>query len=57
MVIKAKDKIKKQKRKHTLKVVKVKYVQMPDAVERLNRAFKILISSFENLEKNEARRR
>lgn len=46
----------RKKRNVTLKVVKVEYVQVPDAKERLDRVFKILMSSFENIE-NEAKRR
>ena len=38
----------KRKRNITLTVVKVEYVQVPDARERLNRVFKILLSNHEN---------
>lgn len=54
MVSEAKDKVKRKKRNNTLTVVKVEYVQVPDAEERLSRVFKILMSSFENME-NEAK--
>ncbi len=48
---------KRKKRISTLKVVKVEYVQVPDAEQRLSRVFKILLSSFENSGGNEAKRR
>jgi len=54
MVTEAKDKIKRKKRNNTLKVVKVDFVQVHDAEERLKRVFKILMSSFENTQ-NEAK--
>ena len=54
MVTETKDKVKRKKRNNTLKVVEVKYAQVPDAEERLNRVFKILLSSFENTQ-NEAK--
>jgi len=44
------------KRNNSLKVVKIAHAQVPDAEERLGRVFKILMSSFENME-NEAKRR
>ena len=56
MVSEIKDKIKRKKRNNSLKVVAIAYAQVPDAKERLGRVFKILMSSFENME-NEAKRR
>ena len=41
---------KRKKRINNLKVVEIKHVQVPDAEERLNRAFKILVSHFDNSE-------
>lgn len=46
---------KRRKRNNNLKVVEIKHVQVPDAEDRLNRVFKILMSSFDNSE-NEAKR-
>ena len=57
MVTETKDKVKRKKRNNTLTVVEVNYVQVPDAEGRLGRVFKILLSSFENIEENEAKRR
>jgi hypothetical protein len=51
MTVKTKDIVKRKKRNNTLMIVRVEYVQVPDAEERLNRVFKILISSFDNSEK------
>lgn len=50
MATEAKDKVKRKKRNNTLTVVKVEYVQVPDSEERLKRVFKILLSSFKNVE-------
>ncbi|MFC2002927.1 hypothetical protein ACFLV4_03155 [Chloroflexota bacterium] len=44
-----------KKRNNTLTVVKVEYVQVPDADERLSRVFKILMSSFKDTQ-NEAKK-
>lgn len=41
---------KRKKRNITLKVVKVEYVQVPDAQERLFKVFKILLSNLKELE-------
>lgn len=57
MVTETKQETKTRKKRNTLKVVKVEFVQVPDANERLNRVFKMLLSSFKNIEKNEAKRR
>lgn len=54
MVTETKQKTKTKKKHNTLTVVKVEHVQVPDAEERLNRVFKILMSSFENTQ-NEAK--
>ena len=43
------------KRNNNLQVVEVKCVQVPDAQERLSRAYQILMSSFEDMEKKEAK--
>ena len=56
MVTETKQKTKTRKKRNVLKVVKVEHVQVPDSEERLKRVFKILMSSFENME-NEAKRR
>lgn len=50
MVTETKQKTKTKKKRNTLTVVKVDFLQVPDAVERLSRVFKILMSSFENME-------
>ena len=50
MVTKTKQKTKTRKRRITLTVVKVEYVQVPDAEERLNRVFKILLESHKDIE-------
>jgi len=55
MVSETKDKVKRKKRNNTLKVVEIQHVQVPDSEERLNRVFKILLSSFENMG-NEAKK-
>ena len=57
MVTEIKEKVKRKKRDKTLTVVKVEYAQVPDAEERLNRVFNILISSYENMGGNVANRR
>ena len=57
MVTETKKKIKRKKIRNTLTVIEVKHVQVPDAEERLNRVFKILMSRFGSIEKNEANRR
>ncbi len=54
MVTEVKQKTKKKNKRNTLTVVKVEYVQVPDAEDRLNRVFKILMSSYENTQ-NEAK--
>jgi len=40
----------RKKRDITLKVIKVEYVQVPDAKDRLSRVFKILLSSLNEIE-------
>lgn len=50
MVIKTKRKSKMRERSNTLTIAKVQRVQVPDADMRLERVFKILISTFENME-------
>lgn len=50
MVTKAEQKVKTKKKRNTLTVVKVEHVRVPDTDERLSRVFKILMSSFENME-------
>lgn len=48
---------KSKKRNRTLKILKVEYVQVPDAQERLSRVFKILMSKSDDSRENEAKRR
>jgi hypothetical protein len=50
MVAETKKKIKTKRKRSTLTVAEVKHVQVPDADERLQKVFKILMSSFENME-------
>ena len=57
IVTKVNPKTKTKRKRSTFTVAEVNYVQVPDADERLNRVFKILMSSFENIEENEAIRR
>ena len=57
MVTEANHKTKTKRKSSTLTVAEVNYVQVSDANERLNRVFKILMSNFENVERNEAKRR
>lgn len=50
MVTEAKQKTKTKKKRNTLMVVKVEYVQVPDSEERLNRVFKILLENHKDIE-------
>lgn len=48
MTVIVEEKTRKKKKRNNLKVVEIRHVQVPDAEERLNRAFKILVSRFDN---------
>ena len=50
MSIEIREEKRKKKHGNSLKVVEVKHVQVPDAEERLNKVFKILMNTVENME-------
>ena len=57
MAVIVKKRAKKKKRRNDLRIVEIKHVQVPDAEERRDRVFKILMASFENRVGNDNRGR